>query len=593
MDWADDNACLSRSTQDLRRVFKYEQRPTIVIRIVESSNYEAQIWILETDDDWTQWLDTYFSYTGRGLVLVLANRAGGSTLCRTDRAPIGIADWLRETQGDLAHTNGFRRAETFAPLGEKHNTLRATREASLSKQPARGIRHLPFSLPTFERICERFQIHQSFIRAMTRSDVPLFSCEEVEMKRPAMVYNCRTPNAWESDLALSATYYPERGLTFAILYGVSSTIERTLLERFHSIGGEAAHPLLMPGIFAELELKRHTKIVETHINNVETMILELDVRSSDGQAHRSADMESRNRAKRTAWLDLTYLRNSLTTWSGQLLKMTEHDDQLDQQYFPPKCSECTSVALSRHSTWPQKYFQFEARMAAILNPGCTNVAEDSCNVKPEKDESDSSPSGKVGANPDPTHGSQRLQRSDNYRDSLPCAQDDCVYLEQMRTVGEKIRIRLAAIRDEYDEKIRDCTMRVDGMAMATQWSHSETAVEIALATSQDSKVMRSISLVTMVFLPGTFFATVFSMTFFDWFGDDGETQISSYVWVYVVVTVFFTTITIGLWYFFVIFRRTNRVVNDEEMIVMGRWQRISFIPMCCRMRDRLVLRCSK
>jgi hypothetical protein len=54
------------------------------------------------------------------------------------------------------------------------------------------------------------------------------------------------------------------------------------------------------------------------------------------------------------------------------------------------------------------------------------------------------------------------------------------------------------------------------------------------------------------------------MTFFDWFGAGGTTRISSYLWIYVVVTVFFTTVTIGLWYYFVIARRSGRKLSDEE-----------------------------
>lgn len=58
--------------------------------------------------------------------------------------------------------------------------------------------------------------------------------------------------------------------------------------------------------------------------------------------------------------------------------------------------------------------------------------------------------------------------------------------------------------------------------------------------------------------------TVFSMTFFDWSGSDGKTQVSSYLWVYIVVTIVFTALTIGLWYFFVIHRRTSRKPIEEE-----------------------------
>ena len=54
------------------------------------------------------------------------------------------------------------------------------------------------------------------------------------------------------------------------------------------------------------------------------------------------------------------------------------------------------------------------------------------------------------------------------------------------------------------------------------------------------------------------------MTFFDWNDDKGKALVSKYLWIYVVVTVFFTAITIGLWYFFVMFRRSGPVKSDEE-----------------------------
>jgi len=54
------------------------------------------------------------------------------------------------------------------------------------------------------------------------------------------------------------------------------------------------------------------------------------------------------------------------------------------------------------------------------------------------------------------------------------------------------------------------------------------------------------------------------MTFFDWNDDKGKALVSKYLWIYVVVTVFFTAITIGLWYFFVMFRRSRPVKSDEE-----------------------------
>ena len=54
------------------------------------------------------------------------------------------------------------------------------------------------------------------------------------------------------------------------------------------------------------------------------------------------------------------------------------------------------------------------------------------------------------------------------------------------------------------------------------------------------------------------------MTFFDWKPDNGTAKVSSYLWISVLVTVIFTGVTIGLWYFFVVYRRPISMVVDEE-----------------------------
>jgi Mg2+ and Co2+ transporter CorA len=230
----------------------------------------------------------------------------------------------------------------------------------------------------------------------------------------------------------------------------------------------------------EIELLRHTRLVEANIVQVETKIFELDVVPGATEGGGEKENRRRNEAKRSAWLNLSYLRNSLITWHVELGKIMTHSNALKSL-----------------------------------------DGKDSVNID----------------------------------DTIPWA---------LREVGEKIRLRLETIRREYDEKIRHCTMRLDGMAMATQWSHSETAAEQAMAANRETKVMKSISLVTMVFLPGTFFATVFSMTFFNWSGEEGTRRVSRYLWVYVVFTAVSTLITLGLWYFFVAYRRGNRDVGDEE-----------------------------
>ncbi|KAF5621123.1 uncharacterized protein FTJAE_11464 [Fusarium tjaetaba] len=107
---------------------------------------------------------------------------------------------------------------------------------------------------------------------------------------------------------------------------------------------------------------------------------------------------------------------------------------------------------------------------------------------------------------------------------------------------------------EYNEKIRECTTGYEGMIMTTQWAQGETNVEIALATSQDSRHMRSIALVTMIFLPGTFFASIFSMGFFEWKSNDGTISVSQSFWIYVVLAAGFTAFTVGAWWYIGVYR---------------------------------------
>ncbi|KAK8041734.1 hypothetical protein PG993_006257 [Apiospora rasikravindrae] len=110
---------------------------------------------------------------------------------------------------------------------------------------------------------------------------------------------------------------------------------------------------------------------------------------------------------------------------------------------------------------------------------------------------------------------------------------------RLRGTGDKVAARLLAIEEEYDQMIQECSMRLEGISLATQWCQGERNMSIARATSRDSKHMRIIGIITMIFLPGTFLAGVFSMSFFNWPTSD-STVVSHYVWVYISSAVIFT-----------------------------------------------------
>jgi len=196
------------------------------------------------------------------------------------------------------------------------------------------------------------------------------------------VYTCRSANTWKNDLALTVTYLPRRNLTHAIVFGCTAAIEKEFLNRLGYFKERGFHPLLLPGIFFELERDRMAKVVESTINRLEETIYELDTGVSDYGVSDDDHPAGPRHVRRTVWLNVTFLLNRLRILRTQILKMIEHGDEL-------------------------------------LESGLLEDVEEEDQVR---------------------HHTGRL-----------------------------IRERLRDIIEELDEMIHDCSMRVDGMTIATQW----------------------------------------------------------------------------------------------------------------------------
>ena len=267
------------------------------------------------------------------------------------------------------------------------------------------------------------------------------------------------------DLALTATFFPHCNLTFGILFGCPLSVEEEIIKRLSFAMSEAAHPLLMPGIFAEIERSRHVHVVEATIDELETKIFELDIQS-DREVMSSAEAERRNQEKRSAWLDTTYLRNGLISWNTQLVKMSDHVDELKTTVFRP--AKFRGFAMNVPKKVENDVSDVSAedfKTRAGLRFPHSELSDVFCAEwgNYDQDRSDEDQSILQGDRVQKTISGERLRTAQEYEGSIEAVK------EQMRHVGHKIKHRLQAISDEYDEKIRDCTMRVDGMAMATQW----------------------------------------------------------------------------------------------------------------------------
>ncbi|KAM5341701.1 hypothetical protein ACJ41O_014732 [Fusarium nematophilum] len=500
---------------------------------------------MSKSSDWDNWFEAgYPKLDGSesGLVTIFARRSGELELPPVN----GVASdaWLEV----------IRQAQ------------QAVKPASLVEKPKGGglrtLRTLPFSKDLFTKICTKFYIHDSIARVISRADIPAFSTAELDMggpdgeKYPAFVYNFRSSNAWDGDLALSATYFPHCGLTFAVLFGCPVSVEAQILRYLSADSPAAGHPLLMSGIVAEFERKRHVRLVDDSINDMETRILQLDDESAAMEMMTPEERAMRKKAKRTAWLDTMYLRNHLISQSRCLEKIFDHADELNQTVFRKKGP--------RERTLPEKGEE-SGEYAETGNEDCSTLASSSRSLalSPEYSSAEMDPA-QVGSDAEdaPSLSSGPGLKTPQPRENQPEPQSLEYDLdetgERMRRAGQRIKDRVREIIDEYQDKIRDCGMRVDGMAMATQWAQGETNVEIALAASRDSRHMRSIAVVTMIFLPGTFFASIFSMGFFDWNDSGSAPIVSRHLWIYVVLAIMFTAFTLGCWWYFGVYRHLQR-----------------------------------
>ncbi|KAF4468752.1 hypothetical protein FALBO_4357 [Fusarium albosuccineum] len=448
MDWSQDNSLCTEP--EWARVFKFQEAPTTVAPLIST---------MENIYDWKRWFETEhpkLDESESGLVLILARRNGEKEFPPVNR--VKSNKWL-EMVSQARPTAGI--------LPEKPiNTTTSTTGGR------RTSRILPFSEHSFQKIVERFYIHETIARVINRADIPTFSARELEMgdnngqTYPAFVYNCRTSNAWNNDLAFSATYFPHCGLTYAIMFGCPMSVEVQILNRLNRVTSEASHPLLMPGIFMELERLRHVRLVDETIDDLEARIQEIDLVFNDTETVSAEENAARKEAKRSAWLDTMFLRNQLVNWITYLEKLIDHADELNRTVF--------GISEARIAAFEEDVEEnFEERTGAeeIMNEyqhvhSYSSSSQDLTFHRLRE--------GRGAAGIDESYGDEKVhyslckdvnslcQRQQRPQELDGCQERSDGAKEIMSRTGNKIKYRVQDIIDEYHEKVRDCTMRVDG-----------------------------------------------------------------------------------------------------------------------------------
>ncbi|KAI1444957.1 hypothetical protein F5Y02DRAFT_427376 [Annulohypoxylon stygium] len=128
--------------------------------------------------------------------------------------------------------------------------------------------------------------------------------------------------------------------------------------------------------------------------------------------------------------------------------------------------------------------------------------------------------------------------------------------------GILMKKRVNDIIDEYDVKINECKMIIEDTTLATQTAYNQIAkmdaevnkeltytnTDIAREMKQEGTQMKSIALLTMVYLPFSSVAAIFSMDMFDWNPQTGGSVVSKYIWVFAAFAIGLTGITFYAWH---------------------------------------------
>lgn len=442
--------------------------------------------------------------------------------------------WFKNAALDFLPSSGHQGSGICAVIFSRVKPVFEEDEDGANTQSP--VSYLPFKgNAIFSQLIREFHLHPAITRKIARlcgdfsaqrhysndDDLPKGSKE----RRPMITCIARTSSTLPNDLALSATYFTETDLNLAVFYGCNEEQKEGILRRIKLCNLKHNHPLLLPGLFFELERIRL-------VDQVEDLLDKFELRNN-------YDYNQLENVSGGRGLDLEMDKKRMT----EVLKSTYRSRELVS----------LMMAVKRQLKKFEKALDMveasvEASPSPIFSPGrLTRI-----------------PSATLSSAP----GSRTVSRvttlygEDNHtQQGLPQLSDVPSYLRLDRA-GNMVRERLQDIIFELDDKINDCHLVKDNMSltMQTVWSFfqlqdNQTNLSLSRANTglseemkKDSSQMRSIALLTMIFLPMSTVAAIFSTDFFSWDAESGETVVSKYFWVFIIIAITLTGIILGAWY---------------------------------------------
>jgi hypothetical protein len=257
-------------------------------------------------------------------------------------------------------------------------------------------------------------------------------------------------------MASTVTHFPRQKLTLGIVFGSSREQEISILTRLRKAGEDVAHPILLAGVLTEMERARQMDAIEETIDDLETQIFLLDSETVTTRKNTGSTKAERNRQKTKAWLNATFARNSLLGYQSLLFKMRKYIDE-----FPHLANQLIAHKGSIHR---RQIGRREPKSGDLLSSKILDTPHSGEDLGSMNDNNP----------PHNAYDSGILSKCWSEGGTLTEEPEMILYdayehQESIQQAGMRMGDRLITMIEEYDDKIRDFTMRIDNMAMATQW----------------------------------------------------------------------------------------------------------------------------
>ncbi|EXJ62355.1 hypothetical protein A1O7_02789 [Cladophialophora yegresii CBS 114405] len=368
---------------------------------------------------------------------------------------------------------------------------------------------LPMSRETFEAVRTTWNMPKELLRMML-STLPIATPIQTlnDLAQPVNGLMMRSARSRDWNFCLGLVHNAETGTVHAIVNGLQGEEIAQLLTCLRESRSCLSEPMLLPIFLLELKVHYFAVLLENRAERIEGIELDTGMKHEFSLSAKRKEARHREREKLLKDLNFDEITQKLTGGTGTLA--------FCDMTFASSLRALERVCLVKERIRCLRNHRPDRINAAGANAVDTRIAYLRELI--------------VGA-----------QAHSGVLSARTKAQVQTVY-SMIGQKDNKLNIETAAAsRDIAEISLRHNTAMKE-MAVDSR--------NIAILTRQDSTDMRIIAVVTLLFLPGTFMAALFSADFFDFSPRDTNEVVSKWIWLYFVLTGAATLVVFGGWYLF-------------------------------------------